>query len=197
MGRYTTADDIASLLARNFNPDQMAVTDRVIEAAELWVDKQTKKTYGVNAAQVQRFFNNPGPLLQLRGVPVVSVDGVFTKTSYTSAEAELDPVYYEIRDADAGLVYVSTLEGNAGDYPIVRIEYTAGSPVPANIKLGTEFLVAHWLRPTLLDEMQGVSQFSLGGEESISYSDLVKNYGVPAEVWTALNISPGGDFYFA
>lgn len=197
MGRYTTADDVASLLGRVFTDEQSAVADRVITAAEIWVDQQTRKVYGVNAQRSERFFRNPGPLLKLKNVPVVSIDGVFTKTSYSSAEAQLDPSSYDIQDAEQGLIYVSALEGNAQRYPIVRVSYTADATIPSNVKLGTEYLTAHWLRPTLVDEMPGVSQFSLGGEEAISYTDLVKQYGVPAEVWAILGVNSGGDFYIA
>jgi hypothetical protein len=197
MGRYTTADDVASLLSRSLSPAQEAVVDRVIDAAEVWVDQTTGKVYGVNAAATQRFFRNAGPLLRLKNVPLVSIQGVWTRTSFTSAEAALDPTSYEIQDADLGLVYVSTLEGNSESYPIVRVAYTAGNPVPPNIKLGTEYLCLHWLRPLLQDELPGVANFSLGGEESISYSQLVQDFGVPSEVYAMLGVSPGGAFYVA
>lgn len=193
----TTNTDVASLLGRAFTASEDTLATRIIAAAEEWIADKTGVTYKANSQKTQWLYGFPGPLVKLAFPPVVTVDSVALVSSHGAAEAVLPSTEYQIRDADAGLVYIPSLAGNVENYYSAKVVYTAGNTVPAKIKLACEIITAFWMRSALVDEAYGVANFSVGGEEQITYTAFAQEFGVPTEVWTLLSISPGGQFGFA
>ena len=177
--KYTTADDLAQYLGREFDDNLNAIADLAIQAAEEIIDQKSPKRYAEVGPQTLTVYEPPSPLVMLPGNGPFSAISVAGYTAMGGASVPLQSgVHYEVRDSIKGVLWFPYQR----DYHHIVVTYTPTANVPSRIKLAANILAAHWMRPILNDEVPGLSTYSIGGEFSISFNDHVKNYGYPPEV---------------
>lgn len=185
MPRYTTAEELARYLGRDFSDDESAVADMCIEAAEVIVDRKTGLTYKQSGSQVFSVFNPPSPFILLPGNGPFSSISLIGYSNFGSAGAALQlGSHYEIRDANKGVIWLL----NPDSWHRIDVTYTPTNDAPGNVKLATNMLAAHWMRPILNDEIPGLANYSVGAEFSVAFSQFVQASGYPAEVDILLGV---------
>lgn len=189
---YCTIDDIERYLDRRLTADQIVQAEALREPAEGWIDDRTGRAW-LSGSSVTEWHARPdGPLLWLRKTPVTSITSL---TAYSGATVTTGTVLiandtYYIRDLTQGLLY---LPGWTGIDRLQAVYLPTSVAVPATVRLAAAMLVGWWLRPYLAGgDVAGVASYSVGGELSVSYTDLSRQQGVPGEVLTLLpSVSAG------
>lgn len=183
---YTTIEELARYLGRDFDTDQEAIADLAISAAEIIIDRKISFKYLEAGPQIFSVWQPSGNLITIpAGVPIsnVSVRGFWMFGSF--GYDLLEGIHYEVRDLNKGRIFLLY----PSDYYRIDITYTPTAAVPDNIKLAVNIMAAHWMRPIFNDEIPGLASYSIGFREfTVAFSQFVQQQGYPAEVDTLLGI---------
>lgn len=185
MPKYTTADDLAKYLGRVFDNDQNSIADLCIDAAEVIVERKAARRYALSTSQTLTLFQPPSPLVVLPSNGPYSAISVIGYSEFGNAGFPLVlGAQYEIRDAAKGILWFP----DAGNWYRLDIAYTPTGTILPNIKLATNIMAAHWMRPILNDEIPGLANYSVGSEFAITFNQFVQESGYPPEVDTLLGV---------
>jgi hypothetical protein len=174
---------VASYLNATFDAGQDAEAEALIEAAEQWVDVTTAQAWEVTSPSTEVQMVPRDGLVRLRNRPVTAITSVTVRTNAIGSESTTltEDETYELLDATKGVLAVGSYSGYRA-----TVIYTHTTPAPEIVALATKMLVGYWMRPLLGGDAQGVKSYSVGGELSVTYQDVVAERGVPAEVLATL-----------
>lgn len=179
MRGYCLAADVQDELGVTLTTDQLGMAERLIEAAEDYVDRFTGRTWLVTSPASETVTVPADGLVSLRNRPITAISSVSVRT--TAIGAASTPLVagstYELLDAATGLLAVST--AYAGYRATVAYTHTnADTALPADVRRATCLLAAHWLLPRLNPDRQGLESYSVGGELTVK----TREQEVPPEV---------------
>lgn len=177
---YCTTDEVAAFLSRALTEAQVTQLEKIIEAAEQWIDDQFG--YGYLGSPVLGKYRVAWARQFYLG-PIASVESI----RYYDSEEDSP---YTIVDLGSGRIALSY---GAADGTGFLVDYTPSQAVPAKISRACIVLSAHWLMPTLDPDRFGVAQHAFSGDYSVTYS----GDSLPKEVFDLLGILPGGDLVLA
>jgi hypothetical protein len=198
--RYATVQDVADHLGAALTGLQSAEADRLLAAAESWIDGRTGRTWGATDPTTEAYtVLSQG--LYLRRAPVASVSAVSVRSATAGAGWDALPAAsFELLDPAQGLLALPW--GYAGW--LARVTYTPAQTVDPRVRAAAAQLAAHWLRPTVDGEASGsagggggvVKSYSLGQELTVTYDSAATVAattagstllaGIPDEVLTLL-----------
>jgi hypothetical protein len=185
MPTYTTEDDLAKFLGRTFDSDENTIATLAIDAAEIIINKKTRVVYAGANPKIYTLFQPSSELVIIPGVGPYSSISVAGYSDFGGTSFLLEPnIHYEVRDLQKGILWFP----DARNWYRLDITYTGDVVVPANIKLATNIMAAHWMRPVLNDEVPGLANYSIGAEFAIAFSQFVQESGYPPEVDTLLGV---------
>jgi hypothetical protein len=185
MPKYTTPDELAKYLGRTFDDNEHMIADLAIEAAEEIIDGKSRIRFKEVGPQTLTVYAPPSPLVMLPGVGPFSAISIIGYSTFGSTGFPLVAgTHYEIRNAVSGQIWFP----NPADFYRLDIVYTPSPAVPSRVKLATNIMAAHWMRPILNDEVPGLANYSVGAEFSIAFNTFVQEKGYPPEVDTLIGI---------
>lgn len=199
MKGYTSVEDVAEYLNREFTPAQNALCDKLIDVVEELIDVETTISFNPSEQQSDNFFE-PSPLITVANPPI-DITKPYSVSARSNFTAEVVPLHegtqFELRSAKLGVFYVAFLDYNSiidpqwyGRYDRVQINYWTIPTVPRRVWLAANISVAHYMRASLNDEIPGLARFG-NGELLTMYTTKVMEEGLPAEATRLLkNIGP-------
>lgn len=158
---YTNTTLVAEELGRTLTSDQTTQAAGLIDEAEAFIDHKTGRAWMVPSPSTEILTVPDDSVVRLTNRPVTAVSSVSVRAAAIGATstALVAGTSYELLDAAGGLLLVS---GYAGY--VATVSYSHATPAPADIRRAATLLVAHWLLPRLLPDLQGVRRLSVGGE---------------------------------
>lgn len=183
---YTTAAAVADFLGATFTAGQQTYAATLIEQAELYIDRETRRAWLTGARTNEVYYRDAFWLgnLYLRYAPVTSVASVAGRASLGDTEETLTAdTDYEVRDLDSGLIALVY----PGNYDRLRVTYTPVTTVPGPIAHAAAELVAAWMQPYLRPDTYGI--------DSVTLPDLSVRYAKPQEAAIPPSVQSALDLY--
>jgi len=164
--RYSSVQQVADHLGADLTGLQSIEADRLLLAAEAFIDGRTERTWSVTASTTETQ-TIAGQALYLRTTPVASVASVSIRSTYVNAA--WSAVSYELLNAAQGLVLLPW--GYAGW--LAQVVYVPAQVVDPRVSLAATKLAAHWLQPTITGEGGGsaapIKSYAIGSELNVTY----------------------------
>lgn len=140
--RYATVQQVADSLGTDLTGLQSIEAERLLLAAEAWIDAYTDRTWGI-ATPLTELQTVIGQGVYLRQRPVTSVDTVAVRSAYVGASWDTLPVSsYELLDPEQGLVLLPWAYAGW----LARVTYLPVVTVPPEVSLAATTLVSSWLK---------------------------------------------------
>lgn len=204
---YTTIARIQQRSGLTLSASQQAEATELIEAAELFIDQYTGRSWVYTNTLQEERFTPVGRLVHLSRYPVASVSQVRVRSTYPGSEyttLEID-VDYELLDASNGILALRSPIRIGSSYVYVTYTPVAASVPDPRLELAATDLVLYWLLPTTNPGLGGVGaggdikSFSVGGDLSVTFRDGTgQTRFVPAAIVLALDLLlQGRKTYFA
>jgi hypothetical protein len=188
--RYSSTQQVADYLGTDLTGLQSIEADRLLLAAESWIDGRTGRTWGVTASTTETQ-TIAGQALYLRITPVASVTSVSIRSTYVNAA--WSAVSYELLDAAQGLVLLPW--GYAGW--LAQVVYVPAQTVDPRVSLAATKLTAHWLQPTITGEAvaaggstSAVKSYAIGSELNVTYDTATSTTTTTTSTSTTLKGIP-------
>lgn len=189
---YTTAQLVAQELGRDLTAPQLDQCADLIGEAEAWIDHETGRAWAVTSPIVDELHSVTSPVVYLVNRPVLAVTSVTARSlaigsTYTTLAAGSG---YELIDPTNGILLLSGVDpatdiviNSSGTFygALVKVSYTASTPVPGDIQRAATLLVAHWMMARLEPDRLGLKAYSVGQELSVTLQDAA-TIGVPPDV---------------
>lgn len=158
----------------------------LIEAAEAYIDGATGMAW-LMGAQTAEEHALDGRYLWLDYAPILASPApvVTGYTSWADAGTVLTAnTHYRVSNLATGEIDFGRGWPDYGlTWGRVTVSYTPSTVAPpAMIQLAATILVGFWLQQTISGQASGVKSYSVGGEESVTFQDVVAERGIPAEV---------------
>lgn len=175
---YTTVVQCQAHYGQPFSAAQAVEAQALLEPAEQFLDHDTGRSWGL-APITDESHTLPNQRIWLFRAPVTSIQAIHSLSTFgddapTALVADTD---YELRNPATGEIYLPYF----GSYYRVLVDYTPAIAIPALVELTTARLVLWWLRPMLTGEAAGITSYSVGGELSVTYADVVHERGLPPD----------------
>lgn len=182
---YTTADDVQSQLGRTLTDPQIEyLTDRVIPAAEEWVDTAGGRVYGSGVVTAEQLVMG-SPYTWLSKTPVTSVSrvrGYFWGQSIADI-ATLNTVYWTLVDERTGYLRIPGYR----NYQYLEIDYTPDPTIPERVKLATAIVCGVFMRTVLHPETEWLTDYASGQDVRLKF----RNMDMPGTVYELLGDKDG------
>lgn len=185
MPYLTDGQKVAGYLGVDLTGLQLTQVDRLLPAADAFITRYCGRSFGLATALTGERHTVMGGLVFLLNRPVASVQAVRVRSWGIGAttEALVAASSYELVDGNAGILAVSC---NAVGQ-LLEVDYTPGQTTPGDVTLAATMLVAHWLRPHLVEDgiTPDVKRYTVGQDLTVEYRDDAASGVAPVAV-TAL-----------
>ncbi len=186
MAAYTDATKIAAYLGRTLTADQQTQATAMAEAATLWIERYTGKSWQAATPITNELHIILGDRVYLTHRPVVAVSAVKLRQMYADAdETTLTSGQYELVDPENGLLLVQGWSTWNGTYALVSYTHTMTS-VPADVALAATMIAASWMSGSLAPTTNGLSEISVG-QNDVNVKFGERRGDVPNEALSILN----------
>lgn len=171
--KLTTVENVKQYLGIG-NPNDDTLLDQLVDAASKFIQTWLNRDFGVQS-YIDKLDGTNGDSLMTKNYPIVSITQVkVDETIIPLATSSLD-AGYTFNDTRVSLQGYAFYRGKNN----VKISYTAGMAVPADVEQAATELVAHRYREK---DRIGMESKGLAGE-TITYSQK----DMPSDVRTLLN----------
>lgn len=165
---YCTLQDAERVLGQELTSTQAKHALVLLEAAEQWIDRYQGRAYAVATITDELHVVEAG-FVRLNSRPVTAITSV-SASAYPAIAPESTVLVaaetYRLLYPLDGLLYV----GRSYDGYLLTVSYAASSTVPANVRMATAELLAHWLRPITDGITADVASYTVPGEISVTYA---------------------------
>lgn len=187
---YTTPADVASQLGRTLTADQIVyLTNRIIPAAEEWVDTIGGRAYGAGVVTAEQLVMG-GQYTWLSKAPVTSVQRVRGYYWGRSAAdiAVVNEGYWSLVDPASGYIRIPTWR----DFEYLEVDYTPDASIPERIKLATAIVCGVYMRTVLHPETEWLTDYASGQDVRLKFRTIT----MPETVYELIGTG-GGNFVVA
>jgi hypothetical protein len=170
MGRYTTPEDVQSQLGRTLTDSQLTyLADRVIPAAEEWVDTAGGRVYGSGVVTAEQLVMGS----QYTWLSTAPVDSVQRVRGYLWGQTvdnivELPVTYWQLVDPDNGQLYLPSWR----NYAYLEADYTPNTDIPERIKLAAAIVSGVYMRTVLHPETEWLTDYASGQDIRIKFRSM-------------------------
>lgn len=178
---YCTRTDVANLLGITFTSTQNTEADTLINMAEQYIDRETRRGWIIPPIVNERY-NLRTSTLYLRYRPIASVQQIRTRTTaindlLSTAIANVD---YEIFDLN--LAQINFQPGYAGPRAVAFVDYTPNlNAVPADINYAATLIVANTMFPVLNPGIYGIAKGVVDRDVQMTYTDQASQLRIPEQ----------------
>lgn len=187
---YTTYQAVETYMGITFNNSQRAQATGAIEAASVWIDRYTGRSWAAASAVTDEICSllpqqTGGLRAYTKYRPITSISAVKTRAIYADATiSTLATTEWELFDGSAGLVLIN---GWVATNSVALISYThTATTAPLDVQTACQMITAAWMAPSIHPDSVGVHQISVG-QNDLSVTYAADAHQVPPEALEILN----------